>query len=163
MPPLSHITYCIHNKYNLLLLECLLCPTSPTVYTINLIYTLLIHRLLLGTWPMQTPYISCTKIHGLFHCVGHMKGTCQARDTCTCFVTRPVSKLRSCYHHAKPPNWRTSPRVLIQYFCSYPPYWMSFLHPQPKEAPCRSDRDPLHESDILTCAITHHFLIKSFP
>jgi hypothetical protein len=32
------------------------------------------------------------------------------------------------------------PRLLIQYICSYPPYWRTFLHPQPEDAPCRGDR-----------------------
>ena len=34
-------------------------------------------------------------------------------------------------------------RLLIQYICSYPPYWRLFLHPQPKDVPCLGDRDPL--------------------
>ena len=28
------------------------------------------------------------------------------------------------------------PRLLIQYILSYPPYWRSFLHPQPEDAQC---------------------------
>jgi hypothetical protein len=35
------------------------------------------------------------------------------------------------------------PRLLIQYICSYPPYRRPFLYPQPKDPPCRGDRDPL--------------------
>ena len=35
------------------------------------------------------------------------------------------------------------PRLLIQHICSYPPYWRPFLHPQPEDAPCCGDRDPL--------------------
>ena len=35
------------------------------------------------------------------------------------------------------------PRLLIQYIRRYPPYWRPFLHPQPEDAPCRGDRDPL--------------------
>ena len=35
------------------------------------------------------------------------------------------------------------PRLLIQYICSYPPYWTPLLHPQPVDAPCRGDMDPL--------------------
>jgi hypothetical protein len=35
------------------------------------------------------------------------------------------------------------PRLLIQYIHSYPPYWRPFFHPQPEDAPCRGDRDPL--------------------
>jgi hypothetical protein len=34
-------------------------------------------------------------------------------------------------------------RLLIQYIRSYPPYWRPFLHPQPEDAPCRGDRNPL--------------------
>jgi len=35
------------------------------------------------------------------------------------------------------------PWLLIQYICSYPPYWSLFLHLQPVDAPCRGDRNPL--------------------
>ena len=35
------------------------------------------------------------------------------------------------------------PRLLIQYIRSHPPYRRPFLHPQPEDAPCRGDRDPL--------------------
>ena len=36
------------------------------------------------------------------------------------------------------------PRLLIQFIRSYPPYRRPFLYPQPEDAPCRGDRDPLH-------------------
>ena len=36
------------------------------------------------------------------------------------------------------------PRLLIQFTRSYPPYRRPFLYPQPEDAPCRSDRVPLH-------------------
>ena len=36
-----------------------------------------------------------------------------------------------------------SPRLLFQFIRSYPPYWRPFLYPQPEDAPCRGDRDPL--------------------
>ena len=35
------------------------------------------------------------------------------------------------------------PRLLIQYIRSYPPHRRPFLHPQPEDAPCRDDRNPL--------------------
>jgi hypothetical protein len=35
------------------------------------------------------------------------------------------------------------PRLLIQYIRSHPPYWRPFLYPQPEDAPCLGDRDPL--------------------
>jgi hypothetical protein len=54
--------------------------------------------------------------------------------------------VRRCHHLAQPPSWRTIPcwpsATAIQYIRSYPPYWRPFLHPQPEDAPCRSDRDP---------------------
>jgi hypothetical protein len=34
-------------------------------------------------------------------------------------------------------------RLLIQFIRSYPPNRRAFLHPQPEDAPCRGDRDPL--------------------
>ena len=42
------------------------------------------------------------------------------------------------------------PRLLIQFIRSYPPYPRPFLHPQPEDAPCRGDRDPLHGDIRLT-------------
>jgi len=33
--------------------------------------------------------------------------------------------------------------LLIQFIRSYPPYRRPFLYPQPEDAPCRGDRDPL--------------------
>jgi len=35
-------------------------------------------------------------------------------------------------------------RLLIKFIRSYPPYRRPFLYPQPEDAPCRGDRDPLH-------------------
>jgi hypothetical protein len=32
---------------------------------------------------------------------------------------------------------------LIQYIRSYTPYYRPFLHPQPENAPCRGESDPL--------------------
>jgi len=39
----------------------------------------------------------------------------------------------------------------IQYFCSCPPYWRPFLHPQPEYAPCRGDRVPLVMHSVQSC------------
>ena len=36
------------------------------------------------------------------------------------------------------------PRLLIQFIRSYPPYRRPFLYPQPEDAPCRGDRDPIN-------------------
>ena len=37
------------------------------------------------------------------------------------------------------PQFVGCPRLLVQFIRSYPP----FLYPQPEDAPCRGDRDPL--------------------
>ena len=42
-----------------------------------------------------------------------------------------------------PPPLVGCPRLLIHYIRSYLPYCRPFLHPQPEDAPCRGDRDPL--------------------
>jgi hypothetical protein len=66
---------------------------------------------------------------------------------CEHFLTRYVFTLRTCWHLPQPPSLRTTPyrlsATVIQYIRSYPPYWRPFLHPQPEEAPHRSDRDSL--------------------
>ena len=41
------------------------------------------------------------------------------------------------------PNFVGCPRLLIQDIRSYPPYWRPFLHPEPEDAPCRGDTNPL--------------------
>ena len=43
------------------------------------------------------------------------------------------------------------PRLLIQFIRCYPPYWRPFLYPQPEDAPCRGDRDPLHMGEETYC------------
>ena len=46
------------------------------------------------------------------------------------------------------------PRLLIQFIRSYPPYRRPFLYPQPEDAPCHGDRDPLYglqrNTDVIT-------------
>ena len=44
--------------------------------------------------------------------------------------------------HAGGPPLVGCPRLLIQFICSYLPYWRLLLHPQPEDTPCRGDRDP---------------------
>ena len=45
------------------------------------------------------------------------------------------------------------PRLLIQFIRSCPPYRRPFLYPQPEDAPCHGDRDPLHGCLILLVQI----------
>ena len=51
---------------------------------------------------------------------------------------RPIHQPRSCRT-----NLVGCPLLLIWYIRSSPPYCRPFLHPQPEDAPCRGDRDPL--------------------
>jgi len=41
------------------------------------------------------------------------------------------------------------PRLLIQSIRSYPPYRRPFLYPQPEDAPCPGDRDPLRMDTLV--------------
>ena len=45
---------------------------------------------------------------------------------------------------ARRPPLAGCPRLLIQFIRSYPPYRRLFLYPQPEDAPCRGERDPLY-------------------
>jgi hypothetical protein len=54
------------------------------------------------------------------------------------------------------------PRLFIQYIRSYPPYWRPFLHPQPEDAPCRGDRDPLITVISVTISYTVYFTFIIF-
>ena len=42
------------------------------------------------------------------------------------------------------------PRLRIQFIHIYPPYRRQFLYPQPEDAPCRGDSDPLHGSSDVS-------------
>ena len=63
-------------------------------------------------------------------------------------------------------------RLLIQYICSYPPYWRLFLHQQPEDVPCRGDRDPLIMAFLLTgtfsldyyycCLFTRNVVVSNY-
>jgi len=50
------------------------------------------------------------------------------------------------------------PRLLIQFIRSHPPYRRQFLYPQPEDASCRGDRDPLH----CTQNQNTHFMFNAF-
>jgi len=45
------------------------------------------------------------------------------------------------------------PQLLIQFIRGYPPYRRPFLYPQPEDAPCRADRDPVHGIIIIIIII----------
>ena len=68
---------------------------------------------------------------------------------CSWFTTKPVFFLWWGVFNASPkpqaggPPLFRCPRLLIQYICSYSPYWRWFLHPQPEDVPCLGDRNTL--------------------
>jgi hypothetical protein len=83
----------------------------------------------------------------LFHCSGRTRGSDRARGTWICFVTRTALRQGFVGTTPKPQVGGLplvgSQRLLVQYIRSYPRQWRPFLHPQPEDAPCRTDRDPL--------------------
>ena len=48
------------------------------------------------------------------------------------------------------------PRQLIQFIRSYLPYRRPSLYPEPEDAPCRSDRDPLHGICAILLILAHY-------
>ena len=89
---------------------------------------------------VNTPFVP-------FQCLRRTKRSVQARGNWEYFVAwhslrwRVVSTSPNIQDGGPP--IAGSPRLLIQYIRSYCPCWRSFLHPQPLDAPCRGDRDPL--------------------
>jgi len=53
------------------------------------------------------------------------------------------------------------PRLLIKFIRSYPPYRRPFLYPQPEDAPCRGDREPLH--GLVKNRLRKHDILSNFP
>jgi hypothetical protein len=65
-----------------------------------------------------------------------------------CFVTRYVFTVRSCQHLAQPPSWGSHPLsavrdCLFNIFAATLNISRPFIHPQPEDATCCGDRDPL--------------------
>jgi hypothetical protein len=125
-PPFSHLTSCTPTKSNLYLANSLAAAVSvPALY-----------RLL-------TYYIP--NLMFLFRSLGCTKVSIRVRGMCSCFVSKPVFMGRSGQNLAQPQAGVLPlvgyPQLLIQYICSYPPYWRLFLHPWPEDVPCLGDRD----------------------
>jgi len=125
-------------------------PEEPSYYY-PLIYIWLSQVV---SFPLVSPPKPCIRLSSppyallsLFCCSGCTKGSVQFRGKCSRFVTRYVFTVRSCQHlfqtEAGGPPLVGCARLLIQYIGSYPPFWRLFLHPQPEDAACHSDRDPL--------------------
>jgi hypothetical protein len=71
----------------------------------------------------------------------------EASRTYECFLTRRVLRRGVVSTSPNPqaggPPLVGCPRLLIQFIRSYPPHRRLFFHPQPEDAPCHGDRDPL--------------------
>jgi len=80
VPPLSHLTSCTLTKSNLYLVNSLAAAviSEPDLYTLI---------------TFQVP-----NLMSLFHCLGRTKISVQVQDTCLCFVTIRVFKVRICQH-----------------------------------------------------------------
>ena len=78
---------------------------------------------------------------------------------CECFLTKFFLQGRVVSTSPNPqaggPPLVGCPRLLIQYIRSYPPYRRPFLRPQPEDAPCRGDGDPLHGTNVVYKYKTH--------
>ena len=87
--PLSHLTSCTPTKSNIYLANSLAATAvcEPAL-----------HRLL----TFQVP-----NLMSLFNRLSLTKVSVQVRGECSCFVTEPVCTVRSCWHLAQPPSWRT--------------------------------------------------------
>ena len=101
-----------------------------------------------GTCQIQAPNFPRTKSHVLFRCLGCTKVSVQVRGLLWLFrnMTRfYCEELLAPRPNPKPEDHPLSTvgDCLFNIFASYPSYWRPFLHPQPEDAPCRCDRDPL--------------------
>jgi hypothetical protein len=101
-----------------------------------------------------------------FHCLGYTEGSVQALRQMYRFCNKGSCYAEELLVPHPPPSQRTTPcqlsMTVIQYICSYPPYWRLFLHQQPEDIPCHSDRCPLtmetgrHDTIIVTlCSLVN--------
>ena len=110
-----------------------------------------------GTCPIQARKIPRTKSHVSFCCLGctkvsvHVRGLLFVSQNDTFLLLEDVST--SPNPLAGGPPLVGCPWLLIQYIRSYLPYWRPFLHPQPEDAPCRGDRDPLITGESMSINI----------
>jgi len=90
VPPLLHLTSCTLTKCNLNLANSQAAAVSePTLYRILTFHV--------------------PNLMSLLHCLRRTKVSVQAQSTCICFVTRPVFKVRNCWHLAQPPKLEDHP------------------------------------------------------
>ena len=90
------------------------------------------------------------KLMSLLQCSGRTKGSVQVRGTCSCYVTKPVFKVKSRQHLAQTRSWRTTPYWLCAtddlIYLQLPSILEVFPPSLPEDALCRGGGD----SSIVT-------------
>jgi hypothetical protein len=126
------------------------CPTSvPVLSHLDTVHNPTSHFLkihLKGIWPIQAPNVSSTKSHIPFSLLRLHQSNSPRLSFCLFqifFFFRWGVVSTSPNPQAGGPSLVGCPRLLIQYIRSYSPYRSPFPHPQPEDAPCRGDKDPL--------------------
>jgi hypothetical protein len=140
VPRLSHLTSCSPTKYNIFWHSFPICHER--------------------TCRLQTSYIPRTKSHIRLCLLS--KEFFQVWDPLWHFVISLFFKVRSCWHHAQPPSWRTTPcRLSTTAYLIYSKLpcisGSRLLHPQPEDMPCRGDKGPTWDG---TCNKYHKKLNK---
>ena len=143
MPPLSHLTSCTPTKSNLYLANSLV-TALYRLLTFHVPKTMSLFRCLLRGTSRNTPLpevrVGEYFTSGLF---------CLQRKHLALWILLNMGFSRGGVVSTSPnppaggPPLVCCPRLPIQFIRSYPPYRRPFLHPQPEDAPCRVDRDPL--------------------
>jgi len=101
---------------------------------VNLNYTVSLHSVYQTSYPSSIAKFVPSISRGLRHIYPFLNKTSFYSEAF--LETRPTPQ-------AGEPLLVGCSRLLIQYIPGYPPYWRSLLHPQPRDAPCRGDRDPV--------------------
>jgi hypothetical protein len=95
--------------------------------------------------PVHTP---TSHLISLFRYLGRTNVSVNAQGSVfEYFVTKIRSHSEELLAPSPTPSRRTTPcRLSVPAYSIYSqlsPYWRQFLHPQPEDAPCRGDRDPI--------------------
>ena len=95
----------------------------------------------------STCWISCPfSIAYVYHRTSPCLGICETVHNMAVFMVFCTSP----NPQAGEPPFVSCLWLLIQYSHSYPPHWQPFLHLQPQDMPCPSDRDPTTKGQIIT-------------
>jgi hypothetical protein len=142
-------------------------PPVPILSQPNPVHTPTSHFLKIKwTCPIEAPNIPCTKSHVRLSLLRSYQKISPGPKLCLWIFRNKDSFSQwgavdpSPIPQAGGPPLVGCPRLLIQYIRSYPPDWRPFLHPQPEDATCRGDRDPLitRSNGTLYTTTQSHFI-----